>query len=125
MVEDSGLYIRALNGFPGPYSSYVYKTIGYFGILKLMEDVTDRGAHFKSVVAFYDGNIYKIFIGTVYGEIINDARGYYGFGFDPIFKPEGSTRKTFAEMSLKEKCMYSHRAKSITKFCIWFNKLLG
>jgi XTP/dITP diphosphohydrolase len=90
-----------------------------------MKDVMDRKAYFKSAVAFYDGNISKVFIGIVYGEITNYARGTHGFGFDPIFKPKDSTQKTFAEMTLKEKCMYSHRAKSITKFCIWFNNLLG
>lgn len=90
-----------------------------------MKDITDRRAYFKSAIAFCDENICKIFIGTVHGEITNNARGYYGFGFDPIFKPEGSTQKTFAEMSLEEKSMYSHRAKSVTKFCIWLNKFLG
>lgn len=89
-----------------------------------MRDITDRRACFKSVVAFYDENVSKIFVGVVQGEITNKAKGSHGFGFDPIFKPKNFTRKTFAEMSLEEKCVYSHRAKSITKFCIWFNNLI-
>ena len=54
IVEDAGLFIEALNGFPGPYSSYVNKTIGVGGILKLMNNVKDRSAYFLSAVAFYD-----------------------------------------------------------------------
>ncbi|MEM4766442.1 MAG: non-canonical purine NTP pyrophosphatase, partial [Nitrososphaerota archaeon] len=53
MVEDAGLFIDALGGFPGPFSSYAYKTIGIRGILKLMEGVEDRRARFTSVIAFY------------------------------------------------------------------------
>ena len=118
IVEDAGLFIRALNGFPGVYSSYVYETIGVRGILKLMEDVKDRRALFKSVVAFaYDEGV-KVFTGTVTGNITEEERGSHGFGFDPIFIPEGSTR-TFAEMSLEEKNRLSHRGKAVSKLIEW------
>ena len=69
-IEDSGLFIKALNGFPGVFSSYVFKTIGNEGILKLMEKVEDREAEFQSVIAFYDGDI-NIFKGICKGKISN------------------------------------------------------
>lgn len=118
-VEDAGLFIHALNGFPGPYSSYVYKTIGVRGILKLMEKVKDRRAYFLSAIALLDkrDNIYE-FIGRVEGKIAHKARGSGGFGFDPIFVPEGSDL-TFAEMSLDEKNKFSHRARAAEKLAIW------
>jgi len=118
-VEDAGLFIPALNGFPGPYSSYVYRTIGLRGLLKLMEDVTDRSAIFRSVVALNVPQVgIKTFVGEVYGTIASDIRGTHGFGFDPIFIPHGSS-KTFAEMTLNEKNKVSHRAASLTKMAIW------
>lgn len=114
MVEDAGLFIKALNGFPGPYSSYVYKTIGINGILKLMEGVEDRRAYFMSVVTIIAEPIFIVEKGLVNGLISNEPRGSFGFGFDPIFIPEGST-KTFAEMTVEEKNKYSHRAKAVEK----------
>lgn len=118
-VEDAGLFIRALNGFPGPYSSYVYKTIGLEGVLKLMKGVTDRSAVFRSVVALNVPRVgIKIFTGEVHGTIAEDIRGTHGFGFDPIFIPSGSNR-TFAEMTPYEKNKVSHRAISLTKMAEW------
>jgi XTP/dITP diphosphohydrolase len=112
LVEDAGLYIHALGGFPGPYSSFVYRTIGIEGVLKLLEGVSDRRACFKSVTTV----IYEPFIvvghGEVCGFITDRPRGSRGFGFDPIFTPDGS-EKTFGEMSLEEKNRFSHRAKSV------------
>jgi len=118
IVEDAGLFIEALGGFPGPYSSYVYRTIGIAGVLKLMEGIGDRRAYFKSDIALaYDGGL-KVFTGIVRGIIAYQAKGSGGFGFDPIFIPEGSTR-TFAEMSLDEKNKFSHRGRAARKLCEW------
>ena len=120
VVEDAGLFIEALNGFPGPFSSYVYKTIGLKGILKLLEDKPTRRAYFKSVVAFHaPGMGPRIFTGLVYGYISYEIRGSGGFGYDPIFIPEGSDR-TFAEMSTEEKNAFSHRGKAFKAFAEWF-----
>lgn len=114
LVEDAGLFIEALNGFPGPYSSYVYRTIGIRGILKLMEGVEDRGAYFKSAAAIaFDKGVF-VATGVVRGLITREPRGDRGFGFDPIFVPDGETR-TFAEMSTEEKNRFSHRAMSTRK----------
>ncbi|RLI22214.1 non-canonical purine NTP pyrophosphatase, RdgB/HAM1 family [Candidatus Bathyarchaeota archaeon] len=122
IVEDAGLFINALNGFPGPYSSYVNKTIGVEGILKLMKNVEDRTAYFFSVVAFHDPatSIMKIFHGKVEGKIAKEARGKSGFGFDPIFIPIDGDGRTFAEMKTEEKNKFSHRAKALRKFAEWY-----
>jgi XTP/dITP diphosphohydrolase len=120
-VEDAGLFIDTLNGFPGPYSSYVYRTIGTKGILKLMKEVEKRDAYFHSVVAFCDPKESpKCFHGKVEGKISQEERGDSGFGFDPIFKPADSYDKTFAEMTTEEKNKLSHRAQALTKFAEWY-----
>jgi len=121
IVEDAGLFIEALNGFPGPYSSYVYRTIGTKGILKLMENTAKRDAYFQSVVAFSGPEeAPKCFQGKVEGKISMEERGSSGFGFDPIFEPEGGNNRTFAEMTTTEKNKYSHRAKALRKFAEWY-----
>ncbi|MFW9852290.1 MAG: XTP/dITP diphosphatase [Candidatus Thorarchaeota archaeon] len=111
-LEDAGLFIESLNGFPGPYSSYVFKTIGNKGILKLMKGEEDRKAHFKSVIAYHSKNEIKTFIGETEGKISNITKGEKGFGFDPIFIPNGYDI-TYAEMTLETKNLYSHRQKSL------------
>jgi len=124
IVEDAGLHVDALNGFPGPYAAYVYKTIGNKGLLRLMENVEYRKAKFRSVVAYYSGELELpiCFVGEAIGEITKEAReGDYrsGFGFDPIFKPANS-HKTFAEMGVSQKNMYSHRAQALRTFAEWY-----
>jgi len=126
-VEDAGLFIDALSGFPGPYAAYVYKTIHNSGILKLMENISDRHAKFQSVIAYCDDQTPcqpECFDGKSEGQITPSERkeqGKSGFGFDPIFQPEGST-KTFAEMTIEEKNSYSHRAMAIRNFAEWYKK---
>ena len=119
-VEDSGLFIHQLNGFPGPYSSFVFDTLGFEGILKLLEDAKTRKAEFRSSVAFgVNGKWLANFSSATEGTIQLQPRGENGFGFDPIFVPMW-TSKTFAEMELKEKTIYSHRAKAISKLALWY-----
>jgi len=124
IVEDAGLFIEALNGFPGPYAAYVYKTIGNNGLLKIMEDIESREAKFQSVIAYYSSELKSpiCFKGEAIGEITKEERKKepeYGFGFDPIFKPKNST-KTFAEMTIIEKNKHSHRAKALRNFAKWY-----
>ncbi|MDH5815855.1 MAG: XTP/dITP diphosphatase [Candidatus Nezhaarchaeota archaeon] len=114
IVEDAGLFINALNGFPGPYSSYVFKTIGVNGILKLMRGVRRRDAVFKSVVAFHDGRRVHEFIGCVKGKISLEPRGS-SWGFDPIFEPEGLNGLTYAQLPPEVKNKVSHRRKALEK----------
>jgi XTP/dITP diphosphohydrolase len=124
IVDDSGLFIEHLKGFPGPYSSYAYKTIGIYGILKLLEGVKDRRACFKAVIAAVIPPYEKVFRGTSCGTIAREPRGSGGFGFDPIFEPEGGGGRTFAEMSLEEKNMLSHRARAARALGAWLEKRL-
>jgi XTP/dITP diphosphohydrolase len=127
IVEDAGLFVDALKGFPGPYAAHVYKTISNPGLLKLMENVEDRKATFRSSIAYYDGTAAPVcFEGEARGEIAADERwgtGKAGFGFDPVFLPSGS-KKTFAEMTIEEKNRFSHRAHAVCKFAEWYRQLL-
>lgn len=119
-VEDAGLFIECLNGFPGPYSSYVYRTIGIAGVLKLMRGEENRLARFKSCIACkLPGTPIKLFSGVCIGKISHEPRGSSGFGFDPIFVPEEGNGKTFAEMSVEEKNAVSHRGKSVRLLAEW------
>jgi len=123
-LEDAGLFIRALNDFPGVYSAYVYKTIGYHGILKLMEDVQDRYAEFRSAIALYDGEKILVFTGKCPGIIGFEPRGTKGFGFDPIFIPEGFSQ-TFGELGEDIKNRISHRAKALQAMAEYILNLSG
>ncbi|GGM67389.1 non-canonical purine NTP pyrophosphatase [Thermogymnomonas acidicola] len=113
-LEDTGLYVGALGGFPGPYSSYVSKTIGNAGLLKLLEG-KERGAYFLTVIAYFDGTVVRTFRGILEGTIADAPRGSNGFGFDPVFIPSGHSR-TLAEMSTSEKNMISHRSSALSRF---------
>ncbi len=121
-LDDSGLFVEALNGFPGVYSAYVYKTLGYQGILKLLEGETNRRAYFKSVIAYWDDELH-IFTGRVDGEITKEPRGSGGFGFDPVFRPDGFDG-TFAEMTTEEKNKISHRGRALKAFATWLKENL-
>jgi len=122
IVEDAGLFIRALKGFPGPYSSYVYRTIGNEGVLKLLKGINDRYAKFQSAVVFCGpGTAPTCFHGVSEGEIATEARGSLGFGFDPVFKPIEDGDRTFGEMSIMEKSVFSHRSHALRKFAEWYN----
>jgi XTP/dITP diphosphohydrolase len=120
LVEDSGLFIVSLGGFPGPYSSFVYDTIGLEGILAVLRPSRTRKAYFQSTVAFGSPSIRpRLFTGIVPGRISKEISGTTGFGYDPIFIPDGST-KTFGETSQSFKNMQSHRARAFQKFAKWF-----
>ena len=127
IVEDAGLFIHALNWFPGPYAAYAYKTIGNKGVLKLMENVENREAKFQSVIAYHSPELKTpmCFKGEIIGEITSEelrGKKESGFGFDPVFKPVNGD-KTFAEMSITEKNRYSHRAKALHKFAEWYKNI--
>jgi XTP/dITP diphosphohydrolase len=120
-VEDAGLFVQALRGFPGPYSSYVFRTVGNKGLLKLMAGVKNRRAEFRSAVSYCEPNSNPMtFSGVVKGRITPRPRGSHGFGFDPIFVPSEGDGQTFAEMSVAEKNALSHRARAIKKFLKWY-----
>lgn len=124
IIEDDGLFINSLNGFPGQYSSYVFKSIGNRGILRLLEGSRDRSAFFKSIFVYNNGIIVKVFSGQINGKIsstITDG----GWGYDPIFIPfnnhDNHHNKTFAELSkTNKKNELSHRRIALDKFVKWF-----
>lgn len=116
IVEDDSLEIDSLNGFPGPYSSYVFKTIGNEGILNLVNE--NRDAKFHSTITFCNENILKSFDGIVLGSISETKRGD-GWGYDPIFIPQKNSQ-TFAELQNKNEL--SHRFKALEKFASWYNR---
>jgi XTP/dITP diphosphohydrolase len=123
MVDDSGLFIDALGGFPGPYSAYVFDTIGNMRILRLMEDETNRSATFKCVIGYCrPGGKAMVFSGEVAGKIAKDKRGDEDFGYDPIFEVNATT---FGEMRAKEKNRLSHRYRALIKFARWLKEEIG
>jgi XTP/dITP diphosphohydrolase len=123
VVEDAGLHIEALGGFPGPYSSYVYDTIGCNGILKLMDKLAKRTATFRSAVSYCEPNSEpKIFTGEVRGKISLTRRGGRRFGFDPIFIPDELDGRTFSELNVSEKNKISHRFRAFAKLANWLLK---
>jgi XTP/dITP diphosphohydrolase len=122
LVEDAGIVIDALDGFPGPYSSFVFDTIGNKGILKLLNGKKNRQAKFVSVMAYCDKKLQpKIFEGIVTGKISTKIVGK-GWGYDPIFIPysnhNNTSKETYAISSNKNKT--SHRYKSLQKFAKWW-----
>lgn len=120
-VEDAGLFVSALRGFPGPCSSYVFRTIGNNGLLKLMVNTKNRRAEFRSAISYCEPNSEPMtFTGNVVGKIALKTRGSHGFGFDPIFIPGEGDGRTFGEMTIAEKGAISHRSRAGKKFLKWY-----
>ena len=117
LIEDDGLFINSLNGFPGPYSSYAYDTIGNTGIIQLLENTELRDAKFVAIIAYCNGiDEVKLFESSIPGKISKEIEKG-GWGYDPIFIPDGES-KTYANVSDKDK--FSHRSASLKKFSDWF-----
>jgi XTP/dITP diphosphohydrolase len=122
-ADDTGLEVESLDGAPGVYSAR------YAGpqknpvdnmalLLSELKGKSNRRARFRTVICLIQGGREQLFEGVVHGEIIESARGSEGFGYDPIFVPEGST-KTFAEMTMEEKNTMSHRARAIASLAVF------
>ena len=120
IVEDTGLFITSLNGFPGPYSSYVFQTIGNSGILDLLSNKTNRFALFRTVIAYNDGNANMTFTGETRGAISTHITEG-GWGYDPIFTPEGSSL-TYGQQGITNKISISHRTHALNHFAEWYCK---
>ncbi len=114
IVEDSGLFIESLKGFPGVYSAYVFGKLGNEGILKLMKGEKNRNAYFTASVSFAHSRGIEAFTAKTSGEIAKKERGKSGFGYDPIFMPKNH-EKTFAE-DAELKYRVSHRVKAMKMF---------
>lgn len=124
-ADDTGLEVEALDGRPGVFSAR-YATDGHdfeANIDKVLEELTgveNRKARFRTVIALIlDGSV-RYFEGIVNGEIISERKGVKGFGYDPVFLPDGH-EQTFAEMPLDEKNKISHRARAVSKLVEFLN----
>ena len=118
IVEDDGLFIEELNGFPGVYSSFAFKTIGNKGILNLLANNEKRRAYFLSVFSFFDGNTIETFCGETAGHITMEIFPS-GWGFDPIFRPENEDL-TYGNLNIQRKNEISHRSKAFRRFLRWY-----
>lgn len=121
LADDSGLCIHALDNEPGIYSSRYAKKMGgypaaFADILKRLENSSDKTAHFACVLVFaFPNGDTKTFEGRVDGKIVTPRNGENGFGFDPIFMPDGFTQ-SFAELSEAKKNTISHRGRAMQAF---------
>ena len=108
LIEDTGLYIDALGGLPGAFVRWFLATVGPAGICAMLPADAPRTAHARTVVALCAGEEVEVFRGETPGEITHAPVGDGGFGWDSIFRPDGSER-TFAEMDAPERAHYSMR----------------
>jgi len=126
-AEDTGLEVKVLNNEPGVKSArYAGEERNFdMNVTKLLDKLknnTDRVARFRTVICVTLNGKHNIFEGECKGTIIAERRGSGGFGYDCIFIPEGAS-KTFAEMPLREKNIYSHRKKATQKFISYLKTL--
>jgi len=125
--EDTGLEVTALNGEPGVKSARYAGDSRSFDnniekLLQKLEDKPDKSARFRAIISLIIDGKETQFEGICKGRIITKKRGFQGFGYDPVFIPDGSD-KTFGEMSLEEKTVYSHRAKATEKLVAFLNSI--
>ena len=121
-ADDTGLEVEALNGAPGIYSARYAGGEGHDSeanmkkLLSEMQDKDNRKARFRTVICLIEGGEEHFFEGIVNGSIIRERKGGAGFGYDPVFMPDGYS-ETFAEMGNDEKNKISHRARAVKKLC--------
>ena len=121
-ADDSGLEVDALGGAPGVMSARYASVDGHDSdanmvkLLKALAGVSDRSAQFRTVICLIEGGKHSFFEGIVRGKIIEERRGSGGFGYDPVFVPEGY-EQTFAELGNEIKNSISHRARATRKLC--------
>jgi XTP/dITP diphosphohydrolase len=125
--EDTGLEVTALNGEPGVKSARYAGEHKSFDkniekLLQKLQDKPDKSARFRAIISLIIDGKETLFEGICNGRIINEKRGGLGFGYDPVFIPDGAD-KTFGEMSMEEKTLYSHRAKATEKLVTFLNTL--
>lgn len=118
-ADDTGLEVEALNGEPGVHSARYAGTTrnsekNIKKLLKNLKNIKNRNARFKTVIALIIDNKLHIFSGIVQGYILDSPKGNNGFGYDPVFCPNGFN-KSFAELTLKEKNLISHRSLAMKK----------
>ncbi len=125
-ADDTGLEVEALNGAPGIYSARYAGGEGHDSeanmkkLLSEMQDKDNRKARFRTVICLIEEGKEHFFEGIVNGSIIRERKGGAGFGYDPVFMPDGYS-ETFAEMGNDEKNKISHRARAVQKLCEYLN----
>ncbi len=112
IVEDVGFYIDAIGGFPGPFIKFVEQTMGEAGTIELLGGRSNRLAHIKVVVVYYDGSEFITAESETKGNLTWEVREGEGFGFDHTFIPEWSDL-TYSEMGLEKKSENSHRTRAL------------
>lgn len=115
LVDDTGMNIEALGGLPGAFVSWFLDILKPEGIINLLKNETNRKASVTTCIAFADESGVKVFTGIIEGTISETLRGQNGFGYDPIFIPDGQ-EKTYAEMDNEEKNRISMRKIALMKF---------
>lgn len=126
-ADDTGLEVNALNGEPGVYSAryagiYHDSEANMQKLLKNLKDKVNRSAQFKTVIVLNLNDEQYLFEGVCKGKILHKKQGSKGFGYDPVFMPEGFNR-SFAEMSMKEKGQISHRGRAVAKLVAFLTSL--
>ena len=111
VVEEAGLDLLALNGFPGPLVKWMLESVGAEGIAKISQALGDPRAVARCALLYRDSERTVIAEGSTSGTLVLPSRGEHGFGWDPIFLPDGENR-TFAELAGKKKDAVSHRGKA-------------
>lgn len=111
VVEEAGLDLAALNGFPGPLVKWMLQAVGAEGIARTAAALGDVQAAARCFLLYKDGNREVVAEGRTKGTLVLPGRGTHGFGWDPVFLPEGSSL-TFAELTGAEKDAVSHRGKA-------------
>lgn len=124
VVDDTGMRIEGLGGLPGALVVWFLDTVGPQGILRMMQGVPDRRASVSTCVAFCDGKTVEAFEGVVSGCLTLEIRGANGFGYDPIFVPDGDD-KTYAEMTSDEKNRKSMRSIALGKLRTFLQSYAG
>jgi XTP/dITP diphosphohydrolase len=126
-ADDTGLEVNALDGAPGVYSARYGGGEGHDSaanrkkLLENMADKSDKKARFRTVICLIEDGEEHLFEGEVKGQIIPEERGTSGFGYDPVFVPDGYT-ETFAELGEEIKNKISHRARAVDKLCEYLKK---
>ncbi len=127
-ADDTGFEVEALNGLPGVHSARFASDHDFeknmFKVLELMQDKTNRKARFRTVIALILNGKEYLFEGIVNGYVTQQPLGSNGFGYDPIFVPDGYSQ-TFAQMSLEQKNKISHRARAVEKLAEFLKKNLA
>jgi XTP/dITP diphosphohydrolase len=122
LAEDTGVYFKAYDNFPGALPSFVFRSIGYDGIMRLLHEKS-RQAYFKTILCYFDGETCLTFEGICKGEITTepDEKRYQNMKlpYEAIFIPQGKKQR-FCRMSKEEKAEISHRAKAVRKFAQWY-----